>query len=63
MVSQNQQMQTSSNSIKNDNRKQVNVYIQKIEVKTSSSTVSGNAVAAMKELQNYTFNQLGTSMT
>jgi hypothetical protein len=63
MVSQNQQMQTSSNSIKNDNRKQVNVNIQKFEVKTSSSTVSGNAVAAMKELQNYTFNQLGTSMT
>lgn len=47
----------------NDNRKQVNVNIPKIEVKTSSSTVSGNAVAAMKELQNYTFNQLGTSMT
>ncbi|MCO6503870.1 MAG: hypothetical protein J6568_00385 [Snodgrassella sp.] len=63
MVSQNQQMQTSSNSIKNDNSKQVNVNIQKFEVKTSSSTVSGNAVAAMKELNNYTFNQLGTSMT
>ncbi|PIT21423.1 hypothetical protein [Snodgrassella alvi] len=63
MVSQNQQMQTSSSSIKNDNRKQVNVNIQKFEVKTSSSTVSGNAVAAMKELNNYTFNQLGTSMT
>jgi hypothetical protein len=63
MVSQNQQMQTSSNSIKNDNRKQVNVNIHKVEVKTSSSTVSGTTVAAMKELQNYTFNQLGTSMT
>ncbi|MCO6514298.1 MAG: hypothetical protein J6589_07515 [Snodgrassella sp.] len=63
MVSQNQQMQTSSSSIKNDNSKQVNVNIQKFEVKTSSSTVSGNAVAAMKELNNYTFNQLGTSMT
>ncbi|SCC09463.1 MULTISPECIES: phage tail tip lysozyme [Snodgrassella] len=47
----------------NDNSKQVNVNIQKFEVKTSSSTVSGNAVAAMKELNNYTFNQLGTSMT
>ncbi len=31
--------------------------------KTSSNTVSGNTVAAMKETHNYTFNQLGVSMT
>lgn len=61
-VAQNQLASTGSVT-HNDNRKQVNVNIPKIEVKTSSSTVSGNAVAAMKELQNYTFNQLGVSMT
>ena len=63
MISRNQQMQASSNSIRNDNRKHVNVNIQNINVKTSSNTVSGNTVAAMKEVQNYTFNQLGVSMT
>lgn len=62
MLANNRQLSNKS-TIKNDNRKQVNVNIPKIEVKTSSSTVSGNAVAAMKELQNYTFNQLGVSMT
>jgi len=41
----------------------VNVNIQNINVKTSLNTVSGNTVAAMKEVQNYTFNQLGVSMT
>jgi hypothetical protein len=61
-VAQNQLASTGSVT-HNDNRKQVNVNIPKMEVKTSSSTVSGNVVAAMKELQNYTFNQLGTSMT
>lgn len=50
-------------AINNDNRKSVNVNIQNINVKTSSSTVSGNTVAAVKEAKNYIFNQLGTSMT
>ncbi|MGE9659091.1 hypothetical protein ACQP6C_11455 [Snodgrassella alvi] len=63
MISRNQQMQASSNSIKNDNRKYVNVNIPNINVNTTSNTVSGNTVAAMKEVQNYTFNQLGVSMT
>ena len=63
MISQNQQMQASSNVIKNDNRKHVNVNIQNINVKTSSNTVSGTVVAAMKETKNYMFNQLGVSMT
>ena len=63
MISQNQQMQASSNVIKNDNRKHVNVNIQNINVKTSSNTVSGTAVAALKEANNYLFNQLGTSVT
>lgn len=63
MISQNQQMQASSNVIKNDNRKHVNVNIQNINVKTSSNTVSGTAVAALKEAHNYLFNQLGTSVT
>lgn len=63
MISQNQQMQASSNVIKNDNRKHVNVNIQNINVKTSANTVSGNAVAALKEAHNYLFNQLGTSVT
>jgi len=31
--------------------------------KISSNTVSGNTVAAIKETQNYLFNQLGVSMT
>lgn len=63
MISQNQQMQASSNIIKNDNRKHVNVNIQNINVKASANTVSGNAVAALKEAHNYLFNQLGTSVT
>ncbi|KES11241.1 Phage minor structural protein GP20, partial [Snodgrassella alvi SCGC AB-598-O02] len=63
MISQNQQMQASSNVIKNDNRKHVNVHIQNINVKTSANTVSGNTVAALKEAHNYLFNQLGTSVT
>ena len=63
MISRSQQMQASSNSIKNDNRKYVNVNIPNINVNTTSNTVSGNTVAAMKEVQNYTFNQLGVSMT
>jgi hypothetical protein len=57
------QLASAGSVTHNDNSKQVNVNIQKFEVKTSSSTVSGTTVAAMKELQNYTFNQLGTSMT
>lgn len=57
------QFRNGSEGIKNDNRKHVSVNIQKIEVKTSSSSVSGNTVAAVKEANNYMFNQLGTSMT
>ena len=57
------QFRNGSEVIKNDNRKHVSVNIQKIEVKTSSSSVSGNTVAAVKEANNYMFNQLGTSMT
>ena len=34
-----------------------------MNVQTSSNTVSGNTVTAMKEVQNYMVNQLGTSMT
>jgi len=34
-----------------------------MNVKTLSNTVSGNTVAAMKETQNYLFNQLEVSMT
>lgn len=64
MVSQSQKMQTSSGVItNNDNRKEVSVTIQKVEVKTASNTVSGNAVAAIKGVNNYLHNQLGVSMT
>lgn len=62
MIANGQRMQTAP-VVHNDNRKHVNVNIQNINVKTSSNTVSGNTVAAMKEVQNYTFNQLGVSMT
>lgn len=62
MIANGQRMQTAP-VVHNDNRKHVNVNIQNMSVKTSSNTVSGNTVAAMKELQNYTFNQLGVSMT
>jgi len=62
MVARGQQMQTAPVT-HNDNRKHVNVNIQNINVKTSSNTVSGNTVAAMKETHNYMFNQLGVSMT
>ena len=41
----------------------VSVNIPNINVNTTSNTVSGNTVAAMKETQNYMFNQLGVSMT
>ena len=61
MVAQNQQAQGMV--VKNDNRRYVNVNIPNMNVKTSSNTVSGNTVAAMKETQNYLFNQLGVSMT
>ena len=61
MVAQNQQAQGMV--VKNDNRRYVNVNIPNMNVKTSSNTVSGNTVAAMKETQNYMFNQLGVSMT
>lgn len=61
MVAQNQQAQGMV--VKNDNRRYVNVNIPNMNVKTSSNTVSGNTVAAMKEVQNYMFNQLGVSMT
>ena len=49
--------------VKNDNRRYVNVNIPNMNVNTSSNTVSGNTVAAIKETQNYLFNQLGVSMT
>ena len=61
MVAQNQQAQGMV--VKNDNRRYVNVNIPNMNVKTSSNTVSGNTVAAIKETQNYLFNQLGVSMT
>lgn len=61
MVAQSQQAQGMV--VKNDNSKNVHVNIQNINVKTSANTVSGTAVAAMKETNNYMFNQLGVSMT
>ena len=61
MVAQNQQAQGMV--VKNDNRRYVNVNIPNMNVQTSSNTVSGNTVTAMKEVQNYMFNQLGVSMT
>ena len=63
MAKQSQQLQASNNVVKNDNRRYVNVNIPNMNVKTSSNTVSGNTVAAMKETHNYMFNQLGVSMT
>jgi len=45
------------------NRKHVKVNIQNINVKKSSNIVCGNTVAAVKEAQNYLFNQLGGSVT
>ena len=60
MISSNLQ-NAGKSVVNNDNRKHVN--IQNINVKTSSNTVSGNTVAAMKETHNYMFNQLGVSMT
>lgn len=62
MISSNLQ-NAGKSVVNNDNRKYVNVNIPNMNVKTSSNTVSGNTVAAMKEVQNYTFNQLGVSMT
>ncbi|OOX79724.1 glucosaminidase domain-containing protein [Snodgrassella alvi] len=62
MISSNLQ-NAGKSVVNNDNRKHVNVNIQNINVKTSSNTVSGNTVAAMKETHNYMFNQLGVSMT
>ena len=60
MIANGQRMQATSVA-HNDNRRYVN--IPNINVKTSSNTVSGNTVAAIKETQNYLFNQLGVSMT
>ena len=62
-VSQNNQLAGSNTATHTDNRKYVNVNIPNMNVNTSSNTVSGNTVAAMKETQNYMFNQLGVSMT
>lgn len=62
-VSQSNQLAGGNTATHTDNRKYVNVNIPNMNVNTSSNTVSGNAVAAMKEVQNYTFNQLGVSMT
>ncbi len=62
-VSQSNQLAGGNTATHTDNRKYVNVNIPNMNVNTSSNTVSGNTVAAMKELQNYTFNQLGVSMT
>lgn len=61
MVAQSQQTQGSV--VKNDNRKHVNVNIQAVNVNTSAKTVSGNVVAAVKGVNNYMINQLGTPMT
>ena len=49
--------------LQKENRKLVNVNIQNTNIKTSSNTVRVNAAAAMKETQNYMFNQLEGSMT
>ncbi|PXY98438.1 hypothetical protein DKK71_02580 [Snodgrassella alvi] len=62
MIAYGQRMQTAPVT-HNDNRKYVNVNIPNMNIKTSSNTVSGNTVAAMKETHNYMFNQLGVSMT
>ncbi|WP_370580277.1 phage tail tip lysozyme [Snodgrassella alvi] len=62
-VSQSNQLAGSNTATHTDNRKYVNVNIPNMNVKTSSNTVSGNTVAAMKETHNYLFNQLGVSMT
>lgn len=62
-VSQGNQLAGGNTATHTDNRKYVSVNIPNMNVNTSSNTVSGNAVAAMKEVQNYTFNQLGVSMT
>ena len=62
-VSQSNQLAGGNTSTHTDNRKYVNVNIPNMNVKTSSNTVSGNTVAAMKETHNYLFNQLGVSMT
>lgn len=62
-VSQNNQLLRDNMVTQTGNRKYVNVHIQNINVKTSANTVSGNAVAALKEAHNYLFNQLGTSVT
>ena len=62
-VSQSNQLAGGNAATHTDNRKYVNVNIPNMNVNTSSNTVSGNTVAAMKETQNYMFNQLGVSMT
>ena len=62
-VSQSNQLAGGNAVTHTDNRKYVNVNIPNMNVKTSSNTVSGNTVAAIKETQNYMFNQLGVSMT
>ena len=62
-VSQNNHLLRDNIVTQTGNRKYVNVHIQNINVKTSANTVSGNAVAALKEAHNYLFNQLGTSVT
>ncbi|PIT61665.1 hypothetical protein BHC47_05875 [Snodgrassella alvi] len=62
-VSQSNQLAGGNTATHTDNRKYVNVNIPNMNVKTSSNTVSGNTVAAMKETHNYLFNQLGVSMT
>ena len=62
-VSQGNQLAGGNTATHTDNRKYVNVNIPNMNVNTSSNTVSGNTVAAMKETHNYMFNQLGVSMT
>ena len=62
-VSQSNQLAGGNTTTHTDNRKYVNVNIPNMNVKTSSNTVSGNTVAAIKETQNYMFNQLGVLMT
>lgn len=60
---QNQNTQSRGAVTNNNNSKQVDVNIQNININTSSKTVSGNAVDAIREVKNYVFNQLGSSMT
>lgn len=55
--------QTHYAVVRNNNRKHDNVNINKVNVNTSAKTISGNSLAAVKGVNNYLINQLGTPMT